>query len=112
MERGEAELQDLELQVITGVRRLARLVEASAEARESARVSRRLAEKNLDAEQKRYQNGMSTSFQVLEIQEDLSLARSREVNAITGYRKALTRYYQAVGTLIEESGVELVDPSS
>ena len=112
VERGEAELQDLELQVITGVRRLARLVEASAEARESARVSRRLAEKNLDAEQKRYQNGMSTSFQVLEIQEDLSQARSREVNTITGYRKALARYYQAVGTLIQESGVELVEPGS
>ena len=112
VERGEAELDDLELQVITGVRRLTRLVEASAEARESARVSRRLAEKNLDAEQKRYQNGMSTSFQVLEIQEDLSQARSREVNTITGYRRALARYYQAVGTLIEKSGVELVEPGS
>ena len=112
VDRGAAELQDLELQVITGVRRLARLVEASAEARQSARVSRRLAEKNLDAEQKRYQNGMSTSFQVLEIQEDLSQARSREVNTITGYRKALARYYQAVGTLIEESGIELVDPGA
>lgn len=112
VDRGEVEIQDLELQVITGVRRLARLVGAAAEARESARVSRVLAEKNLDAEQKRYQNGMSTSFQVLEIQEDLSLARSREVNAITGYRKALTRYYQAVGTLIEESGVELASSGS
>jgi outer membrane protein len=112
VERGKAELEDLELQVITGVRRLARLVEAAAEARESARVSRHLAEKNLDAEQKRYQNGMSTSFQVLEIQEDLSQARSREVNSITGYRKALTRYYQALGTLIEESGVDVVEPGS
>ena len=112
VERGLAEIQDLELGVITEVRRLARLVGASAEARESARVSRHLAEKNLDAEQKRYQNGMSTSFQVLEIQEDLSQARSREVNSVTGYRKALTRYYQAVGTLIEERGVELVDTAS
>jgi outer membrane protein TolC len=112
VDRGMAELENMELGVITEVRRLARLVGAAAEARESARVSRRLAEKNLDAEQKRYQNGMSTSFQVLEIQEDLSQARSREVNSITGYRKAVTRYYQAVGTLIEESGVELVAPAS
>ncbi len=112
VERGAAEIEDLELGVITEVRRLARLVEAAAEARESARVSRRLAEKNLDAEQKRYQNGMSTSFQVLEIQEDLSQARSREVNTITGYRKALARYHQAVGTLIEESGIEVVDPEA
>jgi outer membrane protein TolC len=112
VDRGEAELADLELGVITQVRRLARLVDAAAEARESARVSRRLAEKNLDAEQKRYQNGMSTSFQVLEIQEDLSQARSREVNTITGYRKALAQFYQAVGTLIEQSGVEIVEPEA
>ncbi len=112
VDRGEAELADLELGVITQVRRLARLVGAAAESRESARVSRRLAEKNLDAEQKRYQNGMSTSFQVLEIQEDLSQARSREVNTITGYRKALAQFYQAVGTLIEQSGVEIVEPEA
>jgi len=112
VDRGRAEIEDLELGVITEVRRLARLVDASAEARESARVSSNLAEKNLDAEQKRYQNGMSTSFQVLEIQEDLSLARSAEVATIATFRKALTRYYQAVGTLIEEAGVEFVDSGS
>ncbi len=50
---------------------------------------------------------MSTSFQVLEIQEDLSAARSREVTSITTYRLALVRYYQAIGGLLEQSGVEI-----
>ncbi len=111
-DRGRTELRDLELGAITAVRRLARLVETAAEARESARVSRRLAEKNLDAEQKRYENGMSTSFQVLQIQEDLTEARSREVNAITGYRKALVLFYQATGELIDRSGIEIADDVS
>jgi outer membrane protein TolC len=106
-ERGQAELRDLELGVSTEVRRLARLVDAAAQARESARVSRRLEEKNLDAEQKRFDNGMSTSFQVLQIQEDLTEARSREVASITGYRKALVQYYRAIGRLTEEAGVEV-----
>ncbi len=108
VERGEAELADQELAVVTEVRRLARFVDTAAQARESARVSRRLAERNLEAEQKRYENGMSTSFRVLEIQEDLTGARSREVNAITGYRKALILYYRALGTLMQESDVEVV----
>lgn len=108
-ERGEMELADLELSITTSVRRLARFVDAARQGLESARVSRRLAEKNLDAEEKRFQNGMSTSFQVLEVQEDLTGARSREVSAVTGYRKALVQYYRAIGRLPEESGVEIAE---
>ncbi len=109
VERSEAELAQLELQVMTGVRRLSRLVETAAKVIDSARASRILEERNLDAEQKRYANGMSTSYRVLEIQEDLTAARSREVSAITGYRKALALFYQATGQLIEESGVVLAE---
>jgi outer membrane protein TolC len=108
LERGDAELADQELGVITAVRRLARFVDTAAQARESARVSRRLEQENLEAEQKRYENGMSTSFQVLQIQEDLTEARQREVNAITGYRKAVVLYHQATGELLDTSGVEIV----
>ncbi|MFQ5525409.1 MAG: TolC family protein [Thermoanaerobaculia bacterium] len=111
-ERGQVELADLELAVTTEVRRIARFVDTRHQTRESARVSRRLEEKNLEAEQKRYQNGMSTSFQVLQIQEDLTEARSREVAAVTGYRKALVQYYRAIGRLTEVSGVEIVGPES
>ncbi len=111
-ERGQVELADLELAVATEVRRIARFVDTARQALASARVSRRLEEKNLEAEQKRYQNGMSTSFQVLQIQEDLTEARSREVAAITGYRKALVQYYRAIGRLTEESGVEISEPAS
>ncbi len=107
-DRGRAELTELELGVVTDVRRLARFVDTARQQRESARVSRNLEERNLEAEQKRYENGMSTSFQVLQIQEDLTEARSREVNAITGYRKALVLYYQATGELIERSDVAIV----
>ena len=106
--RGRAELDDLELAVVTEVRRVARLLEASAEAVESAAVSRRLQERNYEAEQKRYENGMSTSFQVLRIQEDLITARSEFVSAVATYRRSLALHYQSIGKLIELSGVEIV----
>ncbi|MEO1087719.1 MAG: TolC family protein, partial [Acidobacteriota bacterium] len=67
----------------------------------------RLAEKNLEAERKRYENGLSTSFQVLEIQEDLSEAQSSEVAAIIGYRQALTAFHVATGELLESYGIKL-----
>ena len=107
LEGGKTQLEERELAVRTEVRRAARAVRTAAQQIDAARISRELEEKNLEAEQKRYENGLSTSFQVLEIQEDRSLARSREVNAITGYRRALTAYYRAIGRLLEENGVEM-----
>ena len=102
-----AVLQDLRTQIITQVRTAARAVETAAKQIDSAKVSRQLEEKNLDAERKRYENGMSSSFRVLQIQEDLTQARSREVTAVTTYRTALARYYRSIGRLLEQKGVEL-----
>ena len=50
---------------------------------------------------------MSTSFQVLQIQEDLATARSNAVKAETGYRKALIDFYRSIGTLDDVVGVQL-----
>ncbi len=107
VEQNQLELRDLKDQVMVEVRRAARAVETAAKAIESAKVSSKLAQKNLEAEQKRYENGLSTSFQVLEIQEDLSAARSREVTAVIGYRKALTSFYLLTGQLLEVNRVTL-----
>lgn len=110
-ERGEVELADLEAEITYEVRRVARLVETAEALIESTAASRRLAEENLRAEEKRFDNGLSTSFQVLEIQEDLTQARSREIIALTGYRKALVEYLRVTGGLLEEAGVELASDS-
>ena len=109
LEESEAALEDLELTIKTEVRRTLRAVETAAEAIDLATISRELAEQNLDAEEKRYENGLSTSFQVLEIQEDLSEARSREVSSIAAYRRALVLYFKATGRLLEENNVVMED---
>ncbi len=50
---------------------------------------------------------MSTSFQVLRVQDDLILASSQYVDAVAGHRRALALHYQSLGTLISQSGVEI-----
>lgn len=107
LEQGLSELAQLELQIRTEVRAAARQVETAAKQIDSARVSRQLEERNLDAERKRYENGMSSSFRVLQIQDDLTQARSREVNAVASYRRALASYYRTIGVSLEQQGVEL-----
>jgi outer membrane protein TolC len=107
LEQGRARLAQLKQQVLTDVRTAVRQVQTTAKQIDSAKISRELEEKNLDAERKRYENGMSSSFQVLQIQDDLTQARSREVSAITAYRRALAGYYYAIGRLIHHQGVEI-----
>ncbi len=109
MEQGELELRDLEDQIFTDVRRTARGVETAAQQIATAKVSSRLARKNLEAEQKRYENGLSTSFQVLQIQEDLSEALRREVSAVISYRRAQVVYRKAISQLLDTYDVRLAD---
>jgi outer membrane protein TolC len=110
LEQGRTVLDELELDIATEVRSAARAVRTAEQQITSAQASVRLQERNLEAEQRRYENGMSTSFRITEIQEDLTAARSRLVSAITNYRRALTAYHRATGRLLEESGVELTGP--
>jgi outer membrane protein TolC len=107
--RTQVELDELGTVVRTEVRTAARGVETAAKTIEAAKASRILQERNLDAERKRYENGMSTSFQITRIQDDLTQARSREVSAIVNYRRALTEYYRATGRLLAQQGIQLID---
>jgi outer membrane protein TolC len=108
-EEGDFTLRALEQTVLIQVRQAARAVETAAKRIDSAKVSSRLERENLDAQRKRYENGLATSFEVLQIQEDLSEARSREVSAVISYRIALSQFHQAVGRLLKQNGVELED---
>lgn len=55
---------------------------------------------------------MSTSFQVLEVQEDVTTARSNLVRAMAFYRRAIVSYYAAIGGLLDHNGVEIAETAS
>jgi outer membrane protein TolC len=109
LEEGRLATSELELRITTEVRAAVRGVQQAREQLESAEVSQRLAEKNLDAERKKYDNGLSTSFQILEVQEDLTSARERVVAALTGFRRSLIEYHRATGTLLEKARIDVVN---
>lgn len=110
VDRVQTLLDDQRSFITTEVRRAARAVETAAKQIDAARTSVRFQEQNLDAERKRYENGMSTSFQITQIQDDLTQARSREVQATINYRTALAEYYRSTGRLLEQQGVTIDDP--
>ncbi|MBZ0090244.1 MAG: TolC family protein, partial [Thermoanaerobaculia bacterium] len=59
LEQGKVVLSDLEQRIATEVRTAVRNVDTARQQIQSAEVSVRLAEKNLDAERKKYENGLS-----------------------------------------------------
>ena len=65
------------------------------------------AEAALDAEQKKLQNGKSTSFQVLQLQRDLTAARSSEIRALADYNIALSQLALNEGTTLERRKINL-----
>ena len=83
------------------VRGTARAMETSAREIGASRTAREAAEQNLGAERKRYENGMTTNFNVLQIQQQLSDARVREIQSLVGYNKAVANYHRAVGDLLD-----------
>lgn len=95
--------------VIADVRAAVRGLEAGAKSIAAAIKARELAERNLDAEQKKFANGMSTNYQVLKIQEDLAAAQASELFAKVAYRIAKVQYEVAIGRLPEALGVSIAD---
>jgi outer membrane protein TolC len=95
--------------VIQDVRQAVRGLEASAKSIAAAEKARELAERNLDAEQKKFANGMSTNYQVLKIQEDLATAQAAELQSRVAYRVATVAYRVSVGTLLGTMGIQISD---
>jgi len=114
LERRQVELRlgDLEKNISLEVREAIRQVDTDFKRIKTTRVSRRLAEKKLEAEQAKFEVGISTTKDVLDFQIDLAVARSREVEALIDYNKSLVRLYQVLGTTLEESGITLDIPGS
>jgi outer membrane protein TolC len=74
---------------------------------DAAEKNRILQEKKVEAEQKKFENGMSTSFQVLEFQKDLAEARSAEHRAKADYRISLSNLDRVTGVLDQSRNVKI-----
>ncbi len=89
-----------------------RAVETNQILVESTRQACRLQEVNVTAEERRLQLGVTTSFQVLKVQEDLTAARTQEVQAEVALEKARIDLLAADGRLLEERGITFEAPEA
>jgi HAE1 family hydrophobic/amphiphilic exporter-1 len=97
--QSEQRLKSAEARAIQQIRDAAWKIDMNAKRIETTRASRELAEQRLDAERKRLEVGMSTSFLVIQAQRDLAQATTNEVGAVLAYDLALVDFeaLQAAG---------------
>lgn len=82
-------------------------VESSKASVKLAAVARDLAQKQLDAEQKKYDLGTSVIFFVLDAQTRLVNAEAQLVNTTIQYRRNLINLLRVGGDLLEDRGIQV-----
>ena len=98
-------IKELEENVMEEVRRAVRGVLASAELVQASKAASRLAQKQLDAEEKKLKVGLATVFTVLQFQEDLAVERSNEIRSLTQFLQARVNLEAVKSTLLHVNDI-------
>jgi outer membrane protein len=114
--RGELEyrqaqmaLQQTENRVSIEVRQAQFAVEQNQASVASAKAAVDYAKQSLDAEQKKYQFGTSTTTAVLQTRSALATSESTLMSAMAAYEKSRVELDRAVGTLLDHANISIDD---
>lgn len=99
-EQARTSLARLEMSIAAEVRTAGRAVETNWKRVEASRAARVLSAQRLDAEEKKFNAGMTTNFFVTTAQRDLAFAEVAELRAIADYRKSLVTFER-----VQEAGL-------
>ena len=103
-----AEIKQIELQVATEVTNAGIQLRNAAEAVEAAQVAQDLSQRRLEAEQSKFEVGMSTNYFVVQAQRDMNEARNSELRAVLNYRKALVEFERLQQTTLQASNITVL----
>lgn len=113
LKQTQAQVRSLELRVATELTNSALTVQNTYQQVQASSASRELAQKKLEAEQSKFDVGMSTNFAVVQAQRDLADAKNAELRAILNYRKALVDFQRLQETSSSgTSGVSAVSTAA
>jgi len=102
-------LQQAENRINIEVRNAQFGVEQNRASVASAQAAVDYAKQSLDAEQKKYQFGTSTTTLVLQTQSGLATAESTLMSAMAAYEKSRIELDRAVGTTLDHLGINIDD---
>lgn len=107
MHTSEQRLNSQAQQIALDVRNALTQVEMSKAQIEASTKARELAERRLEAEQKKFDLGASTIRFVLEEQRNVAQAQTDELQSLVSYTKALVELDRATGMTLKKNNVEI-----
>ena len=96
-----------QISIMQEVRTAIRELDSSRKSIQAAENSVRFQRENLKAEEQKFQNGISTNYEVNQAQKDLTAAESGLIQSRVDYRKALITYFKALGLLNESRRINV-----
>jgi len=106
----EASYRSQDQAIEMDVRNAAQAVDTAQRRVVASRLARESAEQQLAGEQKLYEVGRSTTFLLLQRQNELTIARTNELQAQTDYNKALADLQRATSATLRINNVVVENP--
>jgi outer membrane protein TolC len=107
--QAQMRLQQIENQIRIEVRNAQFAVQQNRASVEAARAAVELGHQSLDAEQKKYALGASTTTLVLQNETTLAQAESTLVSAMAAYEKSRVELDRATGSLLDHNGIQIAE---
>ncbi|HSL23306.1 MAG TPA: TolC family protein [Vicinamibacterales bacterium] len=108
VQQAQAQIKQMELQIATEVTNIASTLISNQERVQAARAARELAEKRLEAENSKFEVGMSTNYFVVQAQRDLADAQITELRALLDYNKSLVDFDRVQQTALSRANITVV----
>src|SRR5215470_17220524 len=105
----EAQMQQIKNSAVLDVRNTQIALEQGRAQVEAASKARELQQQTFDAEQKKYQLGASTVYNVILTQRDLITAQGTELRALANLEEDKANYERALGRTLEVNRVTIAD---
>ena len=105
----EAQVQQIKNNAVLDVRNTTIALEQGRAQVASARKARELQQQTFEAEQKKYQLGASTVYNVILTQRDLITAQGTELRALANLAEAKANYERALGRTLDVNNVSIAD---
>lgn len=107
LRQAETDLDRLQQDISVTITAALGQLETTAKRVEATTRAYQLAQQALDAEQKRFKAGTSSTFFVLQLQEQLASVESNQVEAIADQLRAIANYQREIGTTLQAHGLSV-----
>jgi outer membrane protein len=99
----------IEQEIVVEVRTAVREIKKNTESIKATEKARELAQERLEAEEKKFKVGRSTSLEVLRAQDNLTIAEGKAINALVDYQISLGDLDAKIGTILENNSIIIED---